>query len=404
MPSFEKKFNKKHRINEKEIRSRKFDPETFFHSIVNLCISNHNYSGSLNAVWSGLRKIVDTPFKSALSQLRPKISFTFFREKFEKLIVNHDPYRKTWRKLRVYGTDGDQYRLPASQDVLDAGYRGYPCKDEQETHYPRMYVVHCCDLISGVTKEFRYSNKNEEIQFALEIATTLESKSVTLYDRLFFSRALSAAHGASKSYYFARCKSGETVLAEIQEFEKSKSKKKSVIIDEREVTFLKIRNPKSEEVSIFATNLPPKYLKKKKVKELYCLRWGVETVHRDLSETMKIENWHSTKINGIQQEIYAMLWATNQARIQIARVIKKRESISPENRVYASINFKAVMVFLAENFITFAKTRSRKILTNLTHLMNRTKEIRERLSREAPKVIKYEHKKFPSASLTPRRS
>jgi hypothetical protein len=119
---------------------------------------------------------------------------------------------------------------------------------------------------------------------------------------------------------------------------------------------------------------------------------------------MKIEKWHSTKINGIQQEIYAMLWATNQARIQIATAVKKKESISPENRIYVSINFKAIMDFLAKNLIQFAKSKSRKILTSLNLLMERTKETRERMSRQAPKVIKYENKRFPSASLVPRRT
>jgi len=391
-------------IGTKENRIRKFDPETLFHAVVNLSITDHDYNGALNAVWSGLRRVVDVPFKSALSQARSRVSHSFFRDKFDRVISDYEPYRKQWRKLRIYATDGDQYQLPASDDVLEAGYRGYPCKDGQETHYPRMYVVHCCDMISGVTKEYRYSNENQELQLALEIATALEGNSVTLYDRLFFCRALVAAHGSSLSYFFARCKSGETVLIEIQEFEKSDSKKAKVEIDGHEVTLLKIENPTTGEVNVFATNLPEKYLKKKRVNELYSLRWGAESNHRDLTETMKIEKWHSTKINGIQQEIYAMLWATNQARIQIATVIKKKESISPENRVYVSINFKAVMEFLAKHLIQFAKSKSRKILTSLHFLMERTKETRMRLSREAPKVIKYENKRFPSASLVPRRT
>lgn len=259
-------------------------------------------------------------------------------------------------------------------------------------------------MITGITKEFRYANTNQELQLALEIATVLDSKSVTLYDRLFFCRDLVTAHDISSSYFFAKCKSGETVLIEIQEFEASTAKRKKMQIAGKEVTLLKIENPSTGEENIFATNLPMKYLKQKKVDELYSLRWGAESNNRDLTETMKIENWHSTKINGIQQEIYAMLWATNMARIQIATVIKKKESISPENRRYVSINFKAVMDFIANHLLQFAKSRSRKIISSLKCLLERTKEIRERLSREAPKVVKYSPKKFPSASLVPRRS
>ncbi len=294
--------------------------------------------------------------------------------------------------------------MPACEDVLSAGYKGYPCKDGMETHYPRMYIVHCCDLISGVTKEFRYANENQEIQLALEIATTLEAGSVTLYDRLFFSRNLVRAHAVNGSFFFAKCRVGETVLLEIQEFERSKKKKMAFEIDGLEVTLLKIKNPKTKEIEIFATNLPKKYRKQGRANELYALRWGVETVHRDLSETMKIDKWHSRTINGIQQEIYATLWATNMARIQMANQIKKKESISPENRTYVSINFKAVMEFFAQHLIHYAATRSRKIITKFKTLIECIKEKRERWSREAEKVIKYEPKGYPSASLVLRRS
>lgn len=348
--------------------------------------------------------MANVPFKSALSQFRSRISFTFFREQFESLIESYEPDRKTWRGLRVYGTDGDQFQLPASEDVLNAGYRGYPCKDGMETHYPRMYIVHCCDLISGVTKDFRYASENQEIQLAIEIATTLEAGSVTIYDRLFFCRDLVRAHAVNGSFFFAKCKLGETVLLEIQVFEKSKKKKMVFKVDELEVTLLKIKNPKTKEIEIFATNLPKKYKKKGRTDELYALRWGVETVHRDISETMKIENWHSKKINGIQQEIYATLWATNMARIQMANQIKKKNSISPENRIYVSINFKAVMEFFAQHLIAYAATRSRKIITKFKTLTGHIKETRERWSRQAEKVVKYESKRYPSASLIPRRS
>lgn len=404
MPSFDKKFNKNHLIGSNETRHRKFDPETFFHSIVDLSISDRNYAGTLNEVWYTLRNITDVPYGSALSQFRERVSFSFFREKFESLINSYEPHRKTWRRLRVYATDADQYSLPASDDVISGGYRGYPCKDGNETHYPRMYVVHCVDAISGVTKDFRFSPDNLELQWALEIATSLESHSVTLYDRFYFCRDLIKAHSSSSSYFFARCKVGETVLTEIREFTQSHSKKKKVIVNEHPISLLKIKNPETGEEEIFATNLPEKYLKNNRVDELYSLRWGVETNHRDLTETMKIEKWHSKKLNGILQEIYAMLWAANIARIQIAGFVKQKDSISPECRKYKTINFKAIMEFLAKHLLLYVKKRSKRILRALKFLMERTAETRERLSRKAPKVVKYEAKRFPSATMVPRRS
>ncbi|MBK8201729.1 MAG: hypothetical protein IPK68_05210 [Bdellovibrionales bacterium] len=53
---------------------------------------------------------------------------------------------------------------------------------------PRMYVVHCYDVLGGVTKAFRYSNANGKCTMPWN-AVGLE-ESLTLYDRLFFCKDL----------------------------------------------------------------------------------------------------------------------------------------------------------------------------------------------------------------------
>ena len=81
-----------------------------------------------------------------------RISFEFFKDQAEAVVESYEPHRRTWRDLRVYATDGDQYELPRTEDILSNGYIGYPCKNDLETHYPHMYVVHCYDVLGGVTK------------------------------------------------------------------------------------------------------------------------------------------------------------------------------------------------------------------------------------------------------------
>jgi Transposase DDE domain len=346
---------------------------------------------------------LQVPFKSALSKCRSRISFLFFKEQFNNLINAYELNRPTWRGLRIFATDGDQFSLPASEDILKADYRGYPCKDKMETHYPRMYVVHCLDVLSGVSKDFRYSSKNQELQLALEIATTLESNSVTLYDRLFFCKDLVLAHEDSKSYFFARCKAGETVLGEIREFELSSFRKKMFKISGHNVTLIKIKNPSNAEDSIFATNLPKKYLAKSRIKELYTLRWGVETVNRDFTHTLNIEKWHSKTINGVLQEIYVGLWVMNQGKIQITNSIKKNKIISPERRNFVTANFKSVIEFFNEDLLSYVKKQTQKLMSKLRMLIQRSTEERMRLKRSAPRVVKGEGSRFPSSSLTPRR-
>src|SRR5690606_34320657 len=107
---------------------------------------------------------------------------------------------------------------PASQDVLDHGYRGYPCKDGKETHYPRMYYTSKAEVFSGIVVDVEQSHQNQECASAVEMAKRAESFTLSMYDRLHFSLALAGAHESSKSFYLARCKEGEKVLLELQEF------------------------------------------------------------------------------------------------------------------------------------------------------------------------------------------
>ena len=90
----------------------------------------------------------------AVSARYVKVFLTyFFKDIFESLITDYEPLRKTFHGFYIYAIDGDQLALPRSKDLLKEGYCGYPCPNEMETHFLRMYLSHAYDVLSGVTKE-----------------------------------------------------------------------------------------------------------------------------------------------------------------------------------------------------------------------------------------------------------
>ena len=230
------------------------------------------------------------------------MSFEFFKSLFEEKISSFDPERPTWKGLRVYGCDGDQYEIPLSNDILDQGYRGYPCKNNKETYFPRMYVVHAYDVLSRVSKDIRYSPTNDEVHNSFEMASVFEKESVTLYDRLLFSKDMIRTHGMVGSYFVAKCKCGST-FNEVIEFFESKKRNSDFYIEGEKVLLIKKVNPKSGAIAVYATNLSRCKFTNKEIDELYALRWEVETSFRDLSHTLKIEQWHSKSLNGVLQEL-----------------------------------------------------------------------------------------------------
>jgi hypothetical protein len=401
LPSFPSKFNEKHLLGSKETRRRKFNPQNFFLSMLSLVggKGNEGYLHALARTWDIVSDLKVMPVKSALSKVRGRINFEFFKEELERCLGGYEAHRRTWRDLRVYATDGDHYELPRTESILGDGYRGYAFSKTEETYCPRMYIVHCYDVLGGVTKEFRYSNKNEEMHSAIEIATALESKSLTLYDRLFMCEDLILAHASSKSYFVARCKA--TSFSEIKKLFESKKRNASFIFGSVTIELIKIIHPKTGEIAVYATNLPRSRFKNKEIADLYALRWEVETSNRDMSHTIKVEQWHSHFLNGILQELYAALWLVNQARIQMALAMKPCCTLDSLFN-YAKSNFKLILNFVLDSLGDLVDKRINRVHRRLKLLLKVSIEQRKRRSRTFPRQVRRRPKAYALASSVPR--
>jgi len=73
------------------------------------------------------------------------------------------------------------------------------------------------------------------------------------------------------------------------------------------------------------TNLDKEQYPPEKIKQLYALRWGIETSFRDLKYTIGMLNFHSKKVMCIQQEIYAHLIMYNFAEMITSHVVIKEK-------------------------------------------------------------------------------
>ena len=69
------------------------------------------------------------------------------------------------------------------------------------------------------------------------------------------------------------------------------------------------------------TNLDEDAYPPNKLKELYALRWGIETSFRDIKYTIGMLNFHSKKVMCIQQEIYAQMIMYNFVQMITSHVV-----------------------------------------------------------------------------------
>jgi hypothetical protein len=362
-----------------------------------------------------LRKVseffnISTPVKSALSQYRQKISYRFFRGIFNKSSRDFQSKMNSYKGYHLIGFDGDNLNLPRTKDLMKEGYIGHSIDKEHETHYLKMYIVKCIDLLSNTVLDFRQSTKNDEIGLAVEMVSTfsksIASKTIAIFDRLYFSRRLIEAHIESGIIFIARCKSGSTFKEVVDFYHSNKrrisynyydKKSKQIII----IHLVKIINPKNKRAIVVATNLDIKGWSNKEILNLYTLRWDCETNNRDSTSTMKMDQWHSIFFNGIMQEIYVHLIIMNIAKMTI--FLEGGYKINLDENTTNKANFKFIFSIIFDLIPKIMKSRINLIITDIREQIKRSSEKRCRLSRSAPRQTKRRGKSYKNASAVKKR-
>jgi hypothetical protein len=342
------------------------------------------------------------------------VSFKFFKDIYEKDLNLRNDERKTFRGHFIYAIDGDHLDLPASEDVFINGYCGYVISKKEETHYPKMYTVQAVDLVNGMVSKFSYSNELSELRQARRLVKELEKNSIVIYDRLHQTYETAYEHEQAGNYFFVRVKTKNEIRVPlpIQDFCRSNRKSKwidlepSVPLKRKQmpalrVRLIKIKNKNTKEIMVFMTNAPEDLIKKKEVGEFYQRRWGVESSFKDLTDTLKMCQWHTTKFNGVLQEIYALLWLVNNVKRVCSSITRTaRKWLEP---IYKKSNFKLSVTVFIDHLDLLIKGKHTKLHRILSYWVSRTAEKRCHLSRSYPRQVKRYGKRYANASRVDRR-
>lgn len=351
--------------------------------------NSEGYSHALMKVWSsGSRKVHAMPAKSSLCRMRARISYLFFKDLFEKLMCKADGHRKTWLGLRIYAIDGQMLTLPRSKEITQAGFNGRAVSTYRESYYPKGFLTHCYDVVTGVSKDFRFTNRLHEQQDAREMIAGLERASLVIYDRLYFSLAMVKAHYSRGNHFLFRCRSN--ACKEVSEFlaDPERPLTMSFLFGQRrrfEVHLIRIKNKKTGEDDVYATSLPLEMMRPGLIRKLYRLRWEVETSFRELTGITKAEQWHTKSVNGIYQELYARFWLINYVKLTTASLTDT--PVNPLRDDYEKPNFKLLYNFTLRMFPKILR-RNPRVFEDFERLRKRSLERRRHESRRYPREIK----------------
>ena len=113
------------------------------------------------------------------------------------------------------------------------------------------------------------------------------------------------------------------------------------------INFRVVRFPISEDnYEVIITNLSEKEFPIKKIKEIYHMRWGIETSFRELKYAVGLTNFHSKKVAYIIQEIFARLTMYNFCEIITMHVVIKQK----DRKYTCQVNFTMAIAICLHYF------------------------------------------------------
>ena len=307
----------------------------------------------------------ESPTSSAFCQQRCKITVEAFETVFRLFSKKlGDSFND---KLPVLAIDGSKIQIPTNPNDPDSFLPG----TNERKPYNLLHLNALYDITHQIYQDAiiqKVKSANEHLALVEMVDRSLLHSALLIADRGYESYN-NLAHIQEKGWYFLfRIKDGDYGIKqgftlpdedsydisvelnltrkqtnEVKELTKdrnhyrwissdmifdflpSQSRKKDPIKFYK-LLFRIVRFPISEDAyETIITNLPADKYPPAEIKKLYASRWGIETSFRDLKYTMGMLDFHSKKVECIQQEIYAHLIMYNFAEMITSHVVIKKK-------------------------------------------------------------------------------
>jgi hypothetical protein len=298
--------------------------------------------------------------KQAFSQGRKKLSHTAFVALNQLYVSDYyasmtsiNYYKEKYLLLAV---DGSLLQLPES-DLVKAHFGSW--KNQTSHTMPMARASLFYDVLNNVILNSKFSPLEESendlfrVQHKEYKEVAISKKAILLMDRGYPSYDLCKRIVHHDDKFVLRCKADFTknvkkfVTSEKEEdlifltptlwYTKKGIKKQSEFSGDVQVKIVRIVL-EGGNIEYLITNLLE--ASKQELKELYHLRWGVETIYDYLKNTLELENVSSKKVEGILQDFYACVLTCNLIHLLIKEAEEeiKQEQTKKENKYEYQIN------------------------------------------------------------------
>jgi len=328
-------------FNDRFIRSRMWCPRSVFIAVLLLTRARRRttYRELMNSILSDAAGFLNWdhhPSIASLSQARGKLTAescrTVLRLLTERLGKMMPKRNSHFSGRRFIALDGVRLMAPRSADTLKH-FNKTKYTRWLSSHYPQALCVVAVDVFRRLPLDFVLLPKGRgERLGAQQLAEHFHAGDVAIMDRGFPARWLLKEFLDRKIDVVVRMMAGKFgAWPEVTNFLKSGKKSAVVAIKiEGDLTVsMRLirrnfrcgrpkRGQKAETMVIMTTLMAKDGFDRDALIKLYGARWGIESLFRDMKCEFSIERFHSESVNGIQQEIAAVLaWIAFASAIQL---------------------------------------------------------------------------------------
>lgn len=364
----EEDFKNKHKIG---VNSFTRDRKLGFDKIMTMMIkkSNKSLQNSINDTQLALGEDV-TISNSAYTQARAKLNYTAFEEFAQiasEIFYKDDDY-ETYKGFRVLAIDGSVTTLPNTDDVKkEFNPMKVKCQIKDFAKDVSQARVSCLfDVLNNIAIDSSITNKNksednnlvayDERALAVKHLEHCNEKDLTIMDRGYPSFELFAAvHNKTNIL----CRLRKNIFSKAKFLFDAHSEKKDVVLEINAPKYLrdelKSKNIPTKmkirfvqvildngTVEVLCTNvLDNEKLKTSDFKELYALRWGIETYFDLIKNRLSLENFTGQSALAVKQDFFATIFLTNYESMMTYDMNEELKEKTKDNKYIQKVN-KAV--------------------------------------------------------------
>ena len=376
-----------------------------------LTTTKRSLTSGLQAFVKGLNVSWDSYSKQAFSQGRQRIkpeAIKVLMSATQERFYQEADYA-TWRGMRVLAIDGSRYNLPTSEELRE--HYGV-----QRSSGEQVQALGSClyDVLNGLVLDAQLTRVDgNERELAKQHFDVLQAnptrrgeKELLLMDRGYPSYELIREMTQRGFQYAMRCS---------KEFCRSMGigSRDDCVIEHRfaqarEKTRLRVVRFTLDngDVEIIITNLFDTALSVQDFRELYHLRWAIETSYDNLKNKLEIENFSGRSVLAIEQDYYATVTVANLVSILMFDNCEQIEAYntSADRKYTYKQNVNTTVGLLKDELLILLmddspRRRKRRMLRLMAHALHSLVPVRP--DRSLPRRRSHPSNSFPQNARKP---